>query len=118
MPDIPKHKPINRQKSGSQSVTFKFERSEAYRNIHVDGAWGGVTAHRLIHMELFSEFQPPPREAKYTLHEDGRLDEHSRIEAGSVTRELEVGAFMNVHVARALVAWLEEKIKQLDELSE
>ena len=98
-------------------VEFHFVKSEFFRVIHVDGAHGGPTPQGLIHMALYSERTPIPRQIVNHVSADGTVGrEVSRDSRNGVYREVEASAIMSLDVARALHHWLETHIERMDAL--
>ncbi len=101
------------------SITSHHIKSNYFRVIHADGAIGGFTPRGQIFFNLYSERPPVP---EITVHavQNGQLGKEITegrppLSAG-ILRELEVGVIMDVNVAKALVTWLNERIKIYDEL--
>ena len=109
---------------GSQTrkieVEAEFVKSNFYRVVHADGAFGGMTPNGQIRMAIYSEFQRFPHTITYDIS-SGRAQEIGRYpEPGSgpppVTRELEVDIAMNLSVARVIHQWLGNKIGEAERL--
>ena len=97
-------------------LRFHFIKSNSFRVVHADGAYGGITPHGYIHMALFNERIPIPQETEHIIGPDGTLGdevEESRIARTGVIREVEVDVIMNLNTATALYDWLEKKISIL-----
>lgn len=98
-------------------IPFHYIKSYYYRVVHADGAFGGVTTRGLIHMDLFSERNPIPQMMTHQVQPDGRLGEEipgGTVRREGVVREVEVGATMDLHTAKALLTWLQDKIDVLE----
>lgn len=111
--------------TGSQppgtELEAEFVKSNFYRVVHADGAFGGITPSGQIRMAIFSEAQRFPHTITYDIS-SGRPQEIGRHpESGShpppVTRELEVDIAMNLPVARVIHQWLGDKITQVENLT-
>jgi hypothetical protein len=100
------------------SVTLNYIKSNYFRVIHADGAIGGFTPKGEMFVSLYSE-RPPLPDVTVQAVENGQLGpeiiEHRRGTEG-ILREVEVGVVMDVNVAKALVAWLTERIKVADQM--
>lgn len=108
-----------RQPKGKRAtVTFEFTESQHHRVIHVDGAWGGITGQRLIHMDLFSEYMSPPDSINVQLEAGKPPKELARVGGEVITREREVTAMLNLRTAVAIRDWLSQKIDELVAVSE
>ncbi len=96
-----------------ETATVFFAEAEDYRIVHADGIWGGVTPQLDVYMQFYTEFKEPPESVTYSI--DGqRLKEDSRTGREALVRQLQVGIMINVRTARALQAWLGDKIREAD----
>jgi hypothetical protein len=95
-------------------VKFRYIKSNYFRVVHVDGAFGGFSPQGKIFVSMFSE-RPPLPDATFQTVEGGvlgkELVEHRQAGDEGVVRELEVGLAMDVSVAKGLVDWLNERIE-------
>jgi hypothetical protein len=106
--------PSANEKEWPSRIDFFFTRSTAHRVIHVDGAWGGITAPGLIGMSLYSTRSNLPEVVSRDVMPDGSSEEAGRIEKKGVVHEVEVTAIMTKETAASLVRWLQEKMEALD----
>lgn len=94
-------------------VRFHYIKSNYFRVLHADGAFGGFTPQGNIFFSLYSERAALPDVTVQAMeaHNLGKeLLEHRQGSQG-VTRELEVGVTMNLPVAKSLLEWLKERIE-------
>jgi hypothetical protein len=120
------------EKSGNQSealskketeipstLSFHHIKSNYFRVIHADGVWGGVTPHLDIQMAFFSERTPIPQLVKHSVGPDGLGEElkSERVAREGIVREIEASIVVDVEVAKVLRAWLDDKIKQAEEIA-
>ena len=95
-------------------VRYNFTKSPLYRDIHIDGIWGGVHPGGYIQMAVFKDRSHLPNVVEYEVSEDGHQGvEASRDVPDSITREIEVDIAMNLNVAVLMRDWLSERIKEL-----
>lgn len=107
------------QDKDSPAIKFNFIKSNYFRVIHLDGAYGGLTPNRYIHMTVYSERMAIPRETQRELLQDGTLGKESVIDTKEgVVRELEADLIFGELEAIALRDWLNEKIEALKEIRE
>ena len=100
--------------SGKPGVRYKFTKSPFYRDIHIDGIWGGVHSGGYVQMAVFKDKSHLPDVVEYEVREDGRLGkETSRDLPDGITREIEVDIAMNLNVAIVMRDWLTARIKEL-----
>ncbi len=111
-----------RKRLPSNKVDFHFIKSNNFRVIHADGAWGGQTPSGSIAMIFYSERSPMPKRVVHELRPDGKLGpEISRDSRKGFVREAEVQIILSPSVAKSLIPWLERHMpdaKKEKELSE
>jgi|SRR5947209_9524 len=96
-----------------QNFVAHFQKSNFFRVIHSDGAYGGITARGNIHCTFFSERGAIPKRAQINVNPDGTAAETVVETIGGVVRELEVDVVMELNTAVALIGWLEPKVEEL-----
>lgn len=115
----PKPRKAEPEDVGSEAQRFKFDyiKSNNFRVIHVDGAWGGLRPDLTFHVSLYSERPAIPKSITLEFDpEDLTTERNTDIESrDAVIRDVEVCALMNVDTARALRDWLSEKLEFVDE---
>lgn len=106
-----------------KEIAYDFIKSNSFRVIHGDGAFGGLTPAGNIHMGIFSERMPFPQKIVHSLEAlpDGKQKLGPEILGRregrqAVIRELEVGVVLNVAQAIVLRKWLDDRIKQYQQL--
>lgn len=100
----------------SGEVTFHFEKSNFFRVIHVDGAFGGLLPNASgIQMAVYSERSPLPKMVVHSA-QDGALGAEiidKRVVREGVFREVEASLSMSLDTAMALRDWLSGRINEL-----
>ena len=99
------------------SVTIHNKISHSFRSIHVDGAFGGITPQGIINVSFFCERGPIPKSSEYEVLEGGKLGkliQNAPESKTGILREFEMGVYMSVPVAKALIALLSTKIFDLE----
>ena len=100
--------------SAKSRIRYNFIKSPNYKDIHIDGIWGGVHPGGYIQMAVFNDKSHLPDVVEYEVREDGRLgNETSRDLPDGIIRELEVDIAMNLNVAILMRDWLSERINEL-----
>lgn len=100
-----------------KEIDFHYVKSNFFRTIHIDGAYGGLTPGGGIFMGLFSQRFPIPQKVTSEI-EDGQIGKEVRKELRSgIFREVEAGVIMDKETAINLRAWLGAKIKEIDSKS-
>ena|SRR5436190_23367808 len=101
---------------------FHFVKSNFYRVIHVDGAWGGMSPKGNIQISVFNERTPIPREVTHEMIAEG--DHYSlgkevaseRVGKDGVVREVEADLVLSIDTAEGLYHWLGNKLKEIKAL--
>jgi hypothetical protein len=108
-----------------EKLFFDYIKSNDFRVIHADGAFGGLTPQGLVFVTLYAERPPIPTRIGYTVAQDGQGhiklgDElkEERVCRDGIVRDLEVGVMMSVAVAESLRDWLSVRIAQARETFE
>jgi hypothetical protein len=103
-------------------IRFHYLKSNAFRSIHADGVFGGVTPRLDIAATFFNERLPLPDQTAQKINDDGTIGDEipsERIVRDGLVRELEANIIMDVGLAKTLVQWLNDKIafieKRLEE---
>ena len=106
----------SRKKTPSSKISFQFVESKFHRNIHVDGAWGGLTHRGSIFMSVYSETPAIPKRITHSIQEDSRIGgESTREGSRDIIREVEATLLMNLDTATVLMDWLSQKIDAAQE---
>ncbi|MCF7957175.1 MAG: hypothetical protein K9M57_01865 [Phycisphaerae bacterium] len=99
-------------------IHFDYIKGGQFRVIHVDGAFGSAGPKlNSIQMALFSERRAIPKRETYEFDGQklGALKKRESLE--SIVREIEVEAVFDMETAKALRAWLDEKIEQVETIT-
>ena len=106
------------QQSGPVEIEFHYIKSNHYRVVHADGAYGGVTARGYLHVSFFNERRPIPRVITLIRDEgsDQAREEITDTRSG-VVREVEVGVLLDEQAATELIEWLNGKLLELRALN-
>jgi len=110
---------VKKRKSPAKAeVEFDFVKSNYFRVVKGDGAFGGVSPNGSIHMGIYSERAPFPKKIVHELIGGGIGDEiTSRRETrNAIVREIEVDVVLQVEQAVALRDWLDRNIKRFYEM--
>jgi hypothetical protein len=96
-------------------VDFKYVKSNFFRVIHADGAWGGVSPKGSIHMSFYNERAALPDSSKLIFSKTGELVGSEQYHASSrIVRELECDLIVDFGTARQLRDWLSETITKIE----
>jgi len=95
-----------------KKFTFKYVIPEHLRDCYVNGAWGGVTPRKEIHLHLYSERLPIPKEIIYDINKDGTIGKkEAQIKGGDMVRLIQSSVIMDVGAAVAIRDWLNRMIE-------
>lgn len=99
------------------SISFEYIKSHFFRVIHVDGMHGGISPDLDIHMGIFTERWPFPKEVIHPIREDGTLGPEIREKRKTrkgLVREIDADIILDVATAKAMVKWLKEKVEEAE----
>jgi hypothetical protein len=101
--------------SATSRVPVHYLKSNAFRVIHVDGVYGGLTGRGYIHIGIYSDRGPAlPRRTEMDVASDGSvLDERVVETREGIVREVEASLIIGLEDAESLQKWLGDKIVQL-----
>jgi hypothetical protein len=103
-----------------EQIEFDFIKSNYFRVIKADGAFGGLTPSGSIHMALYSERQAIPTKVIHKL-EGGKLGPEIRERREGrqgIVREVEVDVILDPQQAVLLRDWLTDKINQYQQATD
>lgn len=100
-------------------ITFHNKITPHYREIHVDGAHGGITPKGLVQLSFFSERFPIPKSTDFKILSNGQIGERIKDSSDSksgVIREFEIGVYMDVNTTKQVIKLLNDKIQEFEKL--
>jgi hypothetical protein len=101
-------------------VMFHYIKSNHFRTIHVNGAFGGFSPDGSLFLSVYSERPVLPDVTVQAIESDGQLGKEiieQRKGLQGVVRELEAGLAMDIRTAKGIVDWLNERIKIAESLT-
>jgi len=107
------------EKQRPNCVKFDYVKSEFFRVIHADGVVGGLTPRLDIHMDIWSERFPIPKQVVHAVNGDGSLGNEiksDRQARDAIVREVEAGVVLDLETGKALLDWLTERIAEAEKL--
>jgi hypothetical protein len=118
MPEIADKSPENGNSEDEMEFVIGFVKSNYFRVIHADGAWGSITPFGNIHMAFYSERAAIPDIGKLTVStKTGEVSKPEEYEADSeIVREMEVDVVVDLGTAMRIRSWLDDKIKDLQSM--
>lgn len=102
-----------------KTIKFHFLKTSNFRNIHMDGVFGGITPRGYIQMSPFTERAPIPQVTVHSLDSSGELADEVRKERQTrdgIIREVDVNLIMDIRTAKLLLGWLNLRIQELERI--
>lgn len=110
--------------AADSEFVFHYIKSSNFRVIPVDGAWGGVSQKGSVHVGVYNERRPIPKEtARPVLSiEDGGNTvalgpDEVKETIGGYVREVEALLVLDYDTAVNIHKWLGEKIESIQQMS-
>lgn len=103
-------------KTGEDSIRFHYIKSNAFRVVHADGVYGGISPSLKLQMAFYSERTPIPQAIVHALH-DGELGEEivtARVSRDGIVREVETNVLMDLDAAKDFALWLISAIEEIE----
>jgi len=100
-----------------KKVRFDYIKSNSFRVVYVEGAYGGAGPRGEVQMAVYNERWPIPLQTTHELDAQGNLGQEIRAERASrdaVVREVEAELIMDVSTAKNMVAWLQELVEKIE----
>ncbi len=106
-------KSVGEQKKLAE-VEFHYIKSNLYRVVHSDGAYGGITARGYLHVAFYNERRAIPKTISL-IPDDKTAESKEEVTEtiGGIVRELEVGVIMDEQSTAELIEWLTRKLNEL-----
>jgi hypothetical protein len=95
------------------SIDFHLIKSNSFRVVYCNGAFGGLTPRGEISMAFYNERFPLPTKVTNRLKDGVPAEEVSRESRSGILREVEVAVHMNLATAISIHEWLGNKISEL-----
>ncbi len=99
-------------------IQFNYIKSNHFRVVHAEGVIGNGTPRNDLFIGFYSERIPLPDALTYEVDEKGKLGkellEEREIKSDGILREVEVGVVVDLDMAKALVLWLSNVIRQIE----
>ena len=99
-------------------LTIHNKVSSNFREVHVDGAFGGITPQGLMNLSFYAERFPIPKSSNFKVENNkiGTLISNSEDSKKGILREYEFGIYMTAEVAKSLIILLSGKIVELEKM--
>src|SRR5690349_24913939 len=108
--------PENEPNEDESKIVFSYFKSNFFRVVHADGAWGGLSPRGDIHISFYNERAAIPDTSRIAISPTtGQVLKPEEFEASSrFVREVEVDVVVDLATAVQLRGWLDDKIKKLE----
>jgi len=110
---------MENEKDQPKTVSFKYIFPSDLKELHVSGAFGGVSPDGMIRMAFYSERQAIPNVEKRTVNPDKTLgDQKEEEKKYQYVRIVQASLVFNDKAATSFINWLDGRIKDLEQLRE
>ena len=102
-------------------VRIEHQKSQSFRVIHADGAYGGTSPRLQLFIAFYSERFPIPKVLTYEASATGAPEREIVAERESkegVIREVEVGVTLDLTAAKGFAAWIMKQVEELEKRRE
>lgn len=108
----------NEQVDAQTEIVFSYFKSNFFRVVHADGAWGGLSPRGDIHISFYNERAAIPDSSKVVVSgKTGQaLKPEEFVASSRYVREMEIDVIVDLATAIQLRKWLDDKIKVLEAL--
>lgn len=107
--------PADGQPDEQREVVVTYIKSNLFRVIHADGAWGGMSPHADIHISFYNERPAIPDRSRFTVSANKVVKPEVFEAESDLVREVEVDVVVDLRAAKSLRKWLDERISVLEE---
>jgi len=104
-----------------KQLRIEYKKSQSFRVIHADGAYGGTSPRLQLFLAFYSERFPIPQVLTYETSASGAPEREiiqERESKEGVFREVEVAVMMDLPAAKGFAAWLNEQVAALEKRRE
>jgi len=94
-------------------LRIEYKKSNSFRVIHADGAYGGTSPRLQLFVAFYSERFPIPQVLTYETSATGAPEREIVAERESkegLFREVEVGITMDINAAKSFATWLTKQV--------
>ena len=109
-----------KKENKKRQITFHNQISSNFREIHVDGAFGGITPRGQINVNFFAERFPIPKSTNYFIEESNLVGDKVKDGEDSkigVVRQYEFGVYFDLKTAKDIRSFLNDRINELESIS-
>jgi len=106
-------------KQTARQFTFKFVKAHDFKTVPIDGIFGSVTVKRELNINFFVDVSEMPKTINHEVISHGRIGKEIAVDTtpGVGVREVPFGINVDVGIAKSIVIWLNEKIKEIESIN-
>lgn len=105
----------NSQDKNVSGITIHNKISNNFRELHVDGAYGGLTPKGMVNINFYAERLSIPKSTDYKIESQKLIKiADSEDSKKGIIREFETGVYMTFETAKELHKWLGEQIVRFE----
>lgn len=98
------------------TVTVHNKISNSFRELHVDGAYGGITPKGLCNINFYAERLAIPKASDFKIEDNKLVKVSDSVDSKKgIIREFETGVYMTLETAKELHKWLGDQILFFEE---
>jgi len=107
----------SRKRTFPNKIRYEYKRDERCPMVFAHGVWGGLNPQGEIEMNLYTESDKLPAYAERIIHPDGSVGpevNQGEADTKTIVRTVHAKVVFNHRTARAIIEWLEEKVRLLE----
>ena len=104
----------------SKSIVINNIKNSGYRQVHVDGAHGGITPSGFINLNFYSQRAVIPKGTEFLVMDNGNIGDmikNTEDSKSGLVREFEFGIYMDINTCINLREFLTLKIEEYEQLT-
>ncbi len=101
------------QNGNPKKVKIHYVKTSSYRSYYADGFFGGITPTGKLYVEPFIDKGPVTKSIDFSIKNDKLGSELSRETIEGYIREIEAGLVFDLSTAESLIAWLQQKVRDI-----
>jgi hypothetical protein len=110
-----------RMSEDTTKLTFHYQKSNLFRVVYADGAWGGLTPELDVFFSFFNSRPAIPQILVQEINSDGSLGKERddlKVSKDGIVREVEVGVVMTPQNVKSLIEFLQTRLTQVEDIRE
>ncbi len=100
-----------------KKIITHYIKNNDFKTIFSTGMYGGITINGLINVNFCVDRTAIPTKTESAVDlNTNTLKEEKKESRDGIVKEVQIGVLMDVNMAKHTVAWLQQQIKQLEDL--